>query len=135
MPVLRSFSHHSNRLKQMKRLKINGRMSWVDLVGRCRYSLLLLFILLSAIDKSRCFLSIPRPSTLELVQFVFRHGDRTPTFAWGDSDPNPASQWPDGFAKLTDLGRSQMYRLGELTRKSYAGLFEDSIRFGAVTYR
>ena len=133
MHVLCSFSNHSNSLNHV-RLKINGRMSLEDLVGR-RFSLLLLFFLLSEIDNSRCFLSRSRPSTLELVQFVFRHGDRTPTFAWGDSDPNPASQWPDGFAKLTDLGRSQMYRLGELTRKSYAGLFEDSIRFGAVTYR
>jgi len=60
-------------------------------------------------------------STLKFVQILFRHGDRNPNRPWGPQDPNPESVWPQGWGQLTNLGKAQLYQLGEQTRHRYAG--------------
>jgi len=64
--------------------------------------------------------SLTSASTLKFVQILFRHGDRNPNRPWGPNDPNPESTWPQGWGQLTDLGKEQLYELGEQTRKLYA---------------
>jgi len=60
-------------------------------------------------------------SSLKFVQILFRHGDRNPNRPWGPDDPNPESVWPQGWGQLTDLGKDQLFRLGEQTKARYAG--------------
>ena len=56
--------------------------------------------------------------TLELVQIVWRHGDRTPVATY-PTDPNDPSIWPQGFGQLTERGMRQHQMLGELIRRTY----------------
>ncbi|GFU28551.1 testicular acid phosphatase homolog [Nephila pilipes] len=55
---------------------------------------------------------------LLFVQILFRHGDRAPIELY-PNDPNPASVWPEGLAKLTQLGKRQHYALGKFFRSMY----------------
>ncbi|GFR32876.1 testicular acid phosphatase homolog [Trichonephila clavata] len=55
---------------------------------------------------------------LLFVQILFRHGDRAPIDLY-PNDPNPVSVWPEGLAKLTQLGKKQHYALGKFFRSMY----------------
>lgn len=57
------------------------------------------------------------PSTLVLLQMLFRHGDRSPM----ESYPNNTNDalWPQGFAQLTKVGMQQAYDYGKKLRERY----------------
>eukprot|EP00051_Salpingoeca_urceolata_P005813 m.77653 g.77653 ORF g.77653 m.77653 type:complete len:474 (+) comp14554_c0_seq3:638-2059(+) len=55
-------------------------------------------------------------ATLELVQIVFRHGDRS---ALVDLPSLPPANWPRGFGQLSDLGMLQHFRLGTYFKRRY----------------
>ena len=68
------------------------------------------------------------PSSLRLVQIVFRHGDRTPVGPWGATDPNPESIWPQGFGQLTDQGKRQLFQLGGKIKDRYKGFLNNEYK-------
>eukprot|EP00118_Oscarella_pearsei_P018027 m.182114 g.182114 ORF g.182114 m.182114 type:complete len:430 (+) comp39286_c0_seq1:23-1312(+) len=49
---------------------------------------------------------------LELVSFVFRHGDRSPVSTF-PTDKHQVDAWPQGWGQLTQVGMLQHYELGE----------------------
>ena len=53
------------------------------------------------------------------LQFVFRHGDRTPKSLY-KKDPYKNFQWPEGLAQLTAKGKQRMYEYGKVIRKRYS---------------
>ena len=53
------------------------------------------------------------------LQFVFRHGDRTPKSLY-KKDPYRNYEWPEGLAQLTTQGKQRMYEYGKVIRKRYA---------------
>lgn len=62
--------------------------------------------------------------SLELVQIVFRHGDRAPT----DPFPNDVNNvyWTDGFGQLTNIGKQQHLALGQYIRSRYTGFLNET---------
>lgn len=66
--------------------------------------------------------------SLRFVQILFRHGDRNPNRPWGPQDPNPESVWPQGWGQLTNLGKAQLYQLGEQTKRRYAGFLSEDYK-------
>lgn len=64
--------------------------------------------------------------TLLQVQLVHRHGDRTPTKAWGPNDPNQENAWPQGWGQLTEEGMRQLFYLGKTIRNRYKNLISES---------
>lgn len=55
---------------------------------------------------------------LVLVQFIFRHGDRTPIRLYG-TDPYKRSDFVEGLGQLTNRGKNRMFRLGETLKRRY----------------
>ncbi|XP_011499456.1 PREDICTED: venom acid phosphatase Acph-1-like [Ceratosolen solmsi marchali] len=69
-------------------------------------------------------ISSPNDSELELVQVLFRHGERTPLESETyPRDPYSSSLFyePWGWGQLTELGRYRMRRLGQALRRRYGG--------------
>ncbi|KAK3593231.1 hypothetical protein CHS0354_012311 [Potamilus streckersoni] len=58
------------------------------------------------------------PDSLELVQLLFRHGDRSPTHAYS-SDIHTEGEWPQGFGQLTTRGMYQEYSMGQFLHERY----------------
>ncbi|XP_013792654.1 prostatic acid phosphatase-like, partial [Limulus polyphemus] len=66
-------------------------------------------------------------STLQLLQILYRHGDRTPIRMF-DKDPNKNYTWPEGLGRLTNLGKQQQYERGQYLRKYYKDFLTDNPR-------
>jgi lysosomal acid phosphatase len=67
-------------------------------------------------------------NTLELVQILFRHGDRTPITQYPKDPLQNASLWfpyADGFEALTKKGRQMHYEVGQYWRSRYEGFLSD----------
>lgn len=66
-----------------------------------------------------CLLPPPavESSSLQLVQILFRHGDRTPSHTF-PTDPH-RQHWKEGVEMLTKLGALQQFRLGQFLRRRY----------------
>ncbi|XP_055938078.1 testicular acid phosphatase homolog [Argiope bruennichi] len=75
-----------------------------------------LLLLTASLISSRCL--IKENTKLLLVQALFRHGDRAPTFLY-PTDPNCEENWPLGLAELTEIGRKQHYAVGKFLRYLY----------------
>lgn len=61
-------------------------------------------------------------STLQLIQIVHHHGDKTADF-FVKNDPfskDMDKYWPIGVGQLTLKGKFRMYKLGQFFRKSYS---------------
>ncbi|KAL3862394.1 hypothetical protein ACJMK2_008363 [Sinanodonta woodiana] len=56
--------------------------------------------------------------SLELVQLLFRHGDRSPTHAY-PYDIHTEDEWPQGFGQLTTRGMYQEYSMGQFLHERY----------------
>lgn len=73
-------------------------------------------------------------STLQLVNLVYRHGDRTPTAEF-PNDPNPG-HWPEGLGELTKRGKMEQYELGQFLKKRYLnGFMNSSYNADEITVR
>ena len=55
---------------------------------------------------------------LMVVQFIFRHGARTPTYLQ-DDDPYKNYSWSEGLGGLTVHGKERMFQYGQELRKRY----------------
>ncbi|CAD6190421.1 unnamed protein product [Caenorhabditis auriculariae] len=56
---------------------------------------------------------------LQLVQVLFRHGDRAPSFTYPKDEHHSAIDFPRGFSQLTAQGYEQAQELGEYLRYRY----------------
>uniref|UniRef100_A0A1B6LHJ3 Acid phosphatase n=1 Tax=Graphocephala atropunctata TaxID=36148 RepID=A0A1B6LHJ3_9HEMI len=57
--------------------------------------------------------------SLNQVNIIFRHGDKTPTSSYYNDPYKETIFWPEGWGQLTKKGKKQMYQLGELLRARY----------------
>ncbi|XP_023015258.2 prostatic acid phosphatase [Leptinotarsa decemlineata] len=65
-------------------------------------------------------------STLVSVVQVFRHGQRTP-YAHYPNDPySDSAYWPVSRGQLTNVGKTQHYRLGQYTRERYSNFLPEA---------
>jgi len=53
------------------------------------------------------------------LQFVFRHGDRTPKSLY-KNDPYRHYAWPEGLAALTAQGKERMFHFAKILKQRYA---------------
>jgi len=58
---------------------------------------------------------------LQLVQLLFRHGDRNPIDPYPNDPYKNESFWPEGYGQLTKRGKMQHYHLGQFLRNRYDG--------------
>lgn len=56
---------------------------------------------------------------LQFVVVLYRHGHRSPMDVYPNDPFNDESYWPDGWAQLTNLGKSGQYKLGKWLRLRY----------------
>ena len=104
-------------------------LSRISIMNRRTSGFLLLFpSLLIVCRHSIASTSQASTATLKFVQILFRHGDRNPNRPWGPNDPNPESAWPQGWGQLTDLGKRQLYELGQQTKKRYQGFLSQEYK-------
>ncbi|XP_050729847.1 prostatic acid phosphatase-like [Eriocheir sinensis] len=62
-------------------------------------------------------------TTLELVQMLYRHGDRSPILMYPtDPHKNVSALWPAGLGQLTKRGKVMQYGLGRWLRNRYEAL-------------
>jgi lysosomal acid phosphatase len=57
--------------------------------------------------------------TLQLVQVIFRHGQRVPEYPYPTDPYNSDTQWKEGWGQLTEEGKKQEYLLGQYLRSRY----------------
>jgi len=62
---------------------------------------------------------------LQLVQIIFRHGERVPEYPYPTDPYNSETFWKEGWAQLTDRGKEQEYQLGVYLRQRYQGFISD----------
>ncbi|GAB6019565.1 mitochondrial acyl carrier protein [Chamberlinius hualienensis] len=70
---------------------------------------------------------------LQLVQIVYRHGDRSPTDVL-PNDPNNEywNKITGGFGQLTNRGKQQQYQLGQYIRQRYAGFLGEKYSYKEI---
>lgn len=61
-------------------------------------------------------------ASLEMVNILFRHGERSPTETY-PNDPYINFPWPGGLGQLTNRGKLQMYDTGGILRTEYDNFF------------
>ena len=108
-------------------LRVIPKRNFPELILHFQVTLLLLPLFFS-------ISSALAPSSLKLVQIVFRHGDRSPTGRWGHTDPNPESVWPQGWGQLSDLGKRQLFQLGGQIKERYKGFLSDEYKWVVVCF-
>ncbi|KAG8288091.1 hypothetical protein J6590_023457 [Homalodisca vitripennis] len=66
--------------------------------------------------------------TLQLVYVVTHHGIMAPmlTFPTNPYQPDDTKYWPNGAGELTQIGRMQMYKLGQKFRSMYDGFLDQT---------
>jgi len=60
-----------------------------------------------------------RLGELLTVQFIFRHGDRTPYWFYKNDRYQEADFW-EGEGELINRGKERMYRYGKVLKKRYS---------------
>ncbi|BFY98827.1 hypothetical protein BsWGS_01867 [Bradybaena similaris] len=66
------------------------------------------------------------PESLQQVNVLYRHGDRSPVFVYPTDINQPAVTWPDGLGWLTNIGKNQQYELGQYLKSRYDGFLNTS---------
>ncbi|XP_014662358.1 PREDICTED: prostatic acid phosphatase-like [Priapulus caudatus] len=67
------------------------------------------------------------PTSLRLVQLLYRHGDRSPVYRVPiKTDVHTEADWPQGWGQLTTEGMIQHYKLGRWLRRRYDGFLSSS---------
>ncbi|CAG5136630.1 unnamed protein product [Candidula unifasciata] len=66
------------------------------------------------------------PESLQQVNLLYRHGDRSPVFVYPTDINQQAVAWPDGLGWLTNIGKLQHYKLGQYLRSRYDGFLNTS---------
>ncbi|XP_014208120.1 venom acid phosphatase Acph-1-like [Copidosoma floridanum] len=91
------------------------------MIGATRYSATWLFFFSCLVATG---FSKPHDYQVELVQVIFRHGDRTATpYEWYPNDPyNETIYEPFGRGQLTSRGKARAYNLGQVLKKKYEKL-------------
>jgi hypothetical protein len=89
-------------------------------MNRKFYSIILLLALLAFFGNTYSISDRDDDTQLELLQIVFRHGDRTPVVVY-PNDPYNVSYWDPwgGLGQLTQTGMQQHYAFGEFLRERY----------------
>jgi hypothetical protein len=72
-----------------------------------------------ALIYSKSFVNSEDTSTLQLLQIVHRHGDRTPISFYPNDPYKSVDHWPDGLGELTPRGKQRMYKFGQQLRERY----------------
>lgn len=79
---------------------------------------LLFLLFLSLLDRHAW--AQGQDNTLQLVQMLYRHGDRSPiTLYANDPHGNVSAVWPMGLGQLTKKGKAMHYELGRWLRGRY----------------
>ncbi|GMR51179.1 hypothetical protein PMAYCL1PPCAC_21374, partial [Pristionchus mayeri] len=73
--------------------------------------------------------------TLQFVQLLWRHGDRTPIRLIPTDTENKEESWPEGLGELTKVGMTQQYRLGQWIRARYGKFLGETWNKDAVYIR
>ncbi|XP_043479039.1 uncharacterized protein LOC122509231 [Leptopilina heterotoma] len=67
--------------------------------------------------------ALPNNLKLQMVNAIFRHGDRTPQTIYGESYPNDPfineTYFPMGYGGMTNMGKLRSFELGTFLRKRY----------------
>ncbi|XP_076460399.1 prostatic acid phosphatase-like [Babylonia areolata] len=71
------------------------------------------------------------PDTLQLVNMVYRHGDRSPEFTF-PTDANK-DKWSNGPGWLTTVGMRQQYALGQFFHSEYGHLLSQAYNNTEIT--
>lgn len=70
-------------------------------------------------------------SSLELVQILYRHGDRAPNYLFPTDVNN--DYWTNiGLGQLTNLGKQQHFALGQYIGQRYAGFLNSTYNFEEI---
>lgn len=90
----------------------------------------LVYLLFNSILTSQIFTTYAisqQDTKLELVQIVFRHGERTPVLTY-PNDPYQESHWKDygGFGQLTQAGMLRHYNYGQYLRSRYSNFLNSN---------
>lgn len=80
---------------------------------------LCVFIVLASIGAVLAQSTDSSEDELVSLQFVYRHGDRTPKSLY-KNDPYRHYGWPEGLAALTAKGKERMYEFAKVIRKRYS---------------
>ncbi|XP_051161288.1 venom acid phosphatase Acph-1-like [Leptopilina boulardi] len=84
---------------------------------------LILTIVCTLNSKADDMYSLPENLDLQMVNILFRHGDRTPEVAYGETYPKDPyineTYYPIGYGALTNKGKYRAFKLGMFLRKRY----------------
>ncbi|XP_043473954.1 uncharacterized protein LOC122506047 [Leptopilina heterotoma] len=93
------------------------------------WGLLLIAVCISSEELGSEF-ELPRNLKLQMVNAVFRHGDRTPQPIYGETYPNDPfvnmTYYPLRYGDLTNVGKLRAFTLGTFLRKRYNKFLGDS---------
>ncbi|XP_046327982.2 lysosomal acid phosphatase-like [Haliotis rufescens] len=73
------------------------------------------------------------PTTLRLVNLMYRHGDRTPYTTYPNNPHSMNTTWPQGLQWLTTDGMAQLYSLGRFLRRRYSGFLSNKYMHTEIT--
>lgn len=69
--------------------------------------------------------SVSISPTLQLVNILYRHGDRSPSTTF-PTDEHKEDSWPQGWGWLSKIGIEQHFNLGKFLRQRYNGFLNET---------
>ncbi|CAF1191484.1 unnamed protein product [Adineta ricciae] len=111
-PNLRITLYDDGAYYEKEYVTANFEQLFFSIMLRSSPILLLIFHIIGSVDQEARLIG---------THIVYRHGDRTPIFAYSTSSVS-ASFWHNGFGQLTRRGQLQHIRLGQHLRQRYSRL-------------